>query len=66
MGHHEDKMEKEERNRNEERLSDVRVRGWSRPAHIYDYTFVDVCTLPDRCTKRPTAMFLDANHYNII
>ena len=23
-------------------------------------TYVDVCTLPGRCTERPTAMFLDA------
>ena len=29
--------------------------------HIYmcGYTYVDECTLPCRCTERPTAMFLD-------
>ena len=53
-------MGKEEKKRGEERASDVRVHGCSRSTHIYGYTYVAVCTLPGRCTERPTAMFLDA------
>ena len=60
MGHHEHKMEKEEKKRSEEGVSDVRVHGCSRSTHINGYTYVDVCTLPSRCTERPAAMFLDA------
>ena len=43
MGHHNDKMEKEERKkRNEERVGDVLVHGCSRSTHIYGYTYVDM------------------------
>ena len=60
MGHHEDKMGKEERKkRSEERVSDVRVDGCPRSTRIYGHTYVDVCALPGRCTERPAAMFLD-------
>ena len=45
--------------RSEERVSDVRVHGCPRSTHVYGYTYVDVCTLPGRCTERPTAMFPD-------
>ena len=41
-------------------MTDVRVHGCSRSTHTYGYTYVDVCTLPGRCTERPTAVFLDA------
>ena len=53
--------------RSEERVSDVRVHGCSRSAHIYDYTYVvvDVCTLTGRCTERPTAMFFDAYFWKL-
>ena len=59
VGNDKDKMEKEEKKRRSEgKMSDVRVHGFPRSTHIYGYTYVDVCTLPDRCTERPTAMFL--------
>ena len=58
MGHHGDEMEKEEREeRSEERVSDVRVYGCHRTSRSYGYTHVDVCTLPGRCTERPTGWF---------
>ena len=50
-------MENEEKE-SEEIVSDVRVHGCSPSNHIYSYTYVAVCTLPGRCTERPTAMFL--------
>ena len=54
-------MEKEEKRRSEDRLvRDARVHGCCRSIHIYGYTYVDACTLPGRCTERPTAMFFDA------
>ena len=59
VGHHKAKMEKEEK-RSEERESDVHVHGCSRSTHIYGSTHVYACTIPDSCTERPTAMFLDA------
>ena len=59
-GDHKGQMEKEEKKRSEERVSDVRVHGCSQLTHIYGYTCVDVCTLPGRHTERPTEIFLDA------
>ena len=65
MGYHEDKMEKEEKKRSEDRVSDVRVHVCSGSTYIYGYSYVDVCTMPGRCTERPTAMFLDAYSWNL-
>ena len=59
-------MEKEEREeRSEERVSDVRVYGCHRTSRSYGYTHVDVCTLPGRCTERPTAMSLHAYSWKL-
>ena len=57
-------MENEEKE-SEEIVSDVRVHGCSPSNHIYSYTYVAVCTLPGRCTERPTAMFLDAYSWKL-
>ena len=66
VGNDKDKMEQEEKKRrSEERVSDVRVHGCPRSTHIYGYTYVDVYTLPGRCTERPTAMFLDAYSWKL-
>ena len=64
MGHHKNKMEEEERNRSEERVSDVRVHGCPRSTHIYGYTYVGACALPVRCIERP-AVFMDAYSWKL-
>ena len=67
VGHHQDKMGDEEgKKRSEERVADVRMHGCPRSTPIYGYIYVDVYTLPGRCTRRPTAMFLDAYSWKLI
>ena len=41
-------------------MNDVRVHGCSRSTHKYGQTSEDVCTLPCRCTERPTALLPDS------
>ena len=65
MGHHKDKIEKEEMRKGKEGVRDVHVHSCPRSTRISGYTYVDVCTLPGRCTERPAAMSLDAYSWKL-